>query len=395
MTFPTAVPTYRRIQADPAAFFEPEQVERAKDYQRPLTVARAISLVLNLGLLLVLISTHAAARLSDALDIGNWALELLVIFAGFIVVFAVVDLPVSIWTEFVHEKKWGFSTQTPGRYAGDFFKSLVLGTLIQGPLVLALWWLMRTTDLWWVLGWAVFFGFSVLLAMIYPIVIMPMFNKFVPLEDQSLSARLRDLAEGVGMKVAGVQVMDASKRTKKDNAFFAGLGRTRRVVVYDNLLAQPHAVIASVVGHELGHWRRRHVARLIALGTITSFLLFLAIRLVAAWEPALEWAGVDAVQDPASLPLVLLVFAAVSSLTGLVQSWVSRAFERQADLDALEITGDYDAFVETEHGLSTRNLTDLAPSRLRYVRASHPPPAERLRLGELWLAKRQLTEQSR
>jgi Zn-dependent protease with chaperone function len=112
--------------------------------------------------------------------------------------------------------------------------------------------------------------------------------------------------------------------------------------------------------------------------------LFVAIRLVASFEPALDWAGVRSIQDPGSLPIVLLVFSAVSSVIGLVQSWFSRAYERQADLDALEITKDYDAFVETEHGLSKRNLVDLAPTWWRYIRASHPPPAERLRLAELW-----------
>ena len=388
MSFPTAVPTYRRIDADPAKYFEPDEVKRAKDYQRPLTVARAVSLVLNLGLLLAIISTHAAVRVSDGLGIGNWALELLVLFAAFMVVFMVIDLPLSIWTDFVHEKKWGFSTQTRGRFVGDLFKNIVVTSGIFGPLLVALWWLIRTTDLWWLAGWAVFFGFSVLLAMIFPVVILPMFNKFTPLSDADLAGKLKVLAEGVGMKVKGVQVMDASKRTKKDNAFFAGLGKTRRVVVFDNLLAQPHAVIASVVAHELGHWRRRHVASGIALGAVTTFLMFLAIDVVGSWEPALDWAGVDDVGDPASLPLVLLVFAASSAVTGLVQSWVSRAHERQADLDALEITGDYDAFVEMEHGLSTRNLIDLAPSWLRYVRASHPPPAERLRIGELWRESR-------
>jgi Zn-dependent protease with chaperone function len=114
--------------------------------------------------------------------------------------------------------------------------------------------------------------------------------------------------------------------------------------------------------------------------------------LVGGWQPALDWAGVRDLRDPVSLPLVLLVFAAASSVTGLVQSWFSRAYERQADLDALEITDDYDAFIEMEHGLSTRNLTDLAPSWLRYVRASHPPPAERLRLAELWLQSRQTAD---
>jgi STE24 endopeptidase len=378
-----AVPTYRRIPADPADFFAPDEVKKAKDYQRPLTITRAVTLVLNLGLLLAIISTHAAPKLADAVS-DNWVVRLVAVLAGFVVIFAVVDVPISAWTEFVHEKKWGFSTQTPGRFAGDLFKGIVLGMAIQTPLLLALWWLIRSTGLWWLLGWAVFFAFSVVLALLFPIVIMPIFNKFSPLEDVELAARLRGLAEGVGMNVSGVQVMDASKRTRKDNAFFAGIGRTRRVVVFDNLLAQSHAVVASVVAHELGHWRRRHIARSIALGAVVSFLLFVAIRIVATWDVALEWAGVTTVRDPASLPLVLLVFLAGSAVTGLLQAWLSRAHERQADLDALEITGDYDAFVETEHGLSTRNLIDLAPTWWRYVRASHPPPAERLRLAQLW-----------
>jgi STE24 endopeptidase len=383
------VPTYRRIQADPARFFEADEVKKAKDYQRPLTVARAVSLVLNLGALLLIISTHAASKVVDGIDQDRWVVRLIVVMAAFVAVFAIVDLPVSIWTEFVHEKKWGFSTQTPGRYIGDFFKGLVLGMAIQTPLLLGLWWLIRHTDMWWVFGWIMFLGFSVILALIYPIVIMPIFNKFTPLEDEELAVRLRNLAQGVGMNVSGVQVMDASKRTKKDNAFFAGMGKTRRVVVYDNLLAQPHPVIGSVVAHELGHWRRRHIASSIALGTVTSFLLFLVLHMVSTWEVALRWAGVDSIKDPASLPLVLLVFVSASSLTGLVSAWLSRAHERQADLDALEISQDYDAFIETEHGLSTRNLIDLAPTWWRYVRASHPPPAERLQLAELWLQRQE------
>jgi STE24 endopeptidase len=307
-------------------------------------------------------------------------------------VFGLIDIPISAWTEFAHERKWGFSTQTARTFVVDLVKGLFLGLVIQIPLLLALWWLMRHTDLWWLAGWAVFFGFSVLLALLLPIVILPIFNKFTPLADEGLASRLRKLAEDAGMRVAGVQVMDASKRTRKDNAFFAGLGRTRRVVVFDNLLEQSHAVVASVVAHELGHWRRRHVARGIALGAVTSFLLFLAIKYVATWAVALRWAGVEDVRDPAVLPLVVLVFFTLSAGTGLIQSWVSRAHERQADLDALDITQDYDAFVETEHGLSTRNLIDLAPSRWRYIRASHPPPAERLRLAQLWRESRAAAE---
>ncbi len=376
--------TYKRIQADPAEYFAADEVQKAKDYQRPLTVARGISLALNAAFLIAVISTHAADRVADWAGTDSWVVRLIVIVVGLTIAGTILDLPISIWTTFVHERKWEFSTETPKGFVGDLFKGLILGVLIQGLLFLALWWLIRTTDLWWIFGWAVFFAFSVLLAFLLPIVIMPIFNKFTPLEDESLSARLRSLAEGVGMQVSGVQVMDASKRTRKDNAFFAGLGKSRRVVIFDNLLSQPAAVIASIVAHELGHWRRRHITKGVVMGTITSLSLFVVLRIVSTWDVALDWAGVDSVRDPAALPLVLAVFSVVSAVISVLQAWISRAHERQADIDALEITDDRDAFVETHRGLSTRNLIDLAPSWWSYVRASHPPPAERLRLAEVW-----------
>ena len=376
--------TYKRIQADPARYFATDEVQKAKDYQRPLTFARAISLALNAAFLIAVISTGAADKVADAVGSDSWVLRLIVIVAALTLAGLVIDLPISIWTTFVHERKWEFSTETPKSFIGDLVKSLVLGIIIQVLLFMALWWLIRTTDLWWIYGWAVFFAFSVLLAFLLPIVIMPIFNKFTPLEDEELSARLRGLAEGVGMHVSGVQVMDASKRTRKDNAFFAGLGKSRRVVVFDNLLSQPAAVIASIVAHELGHWRRRHITKGVIMGTITSLTLFAALKFVSTWDLALDWAGLDGVRDPAALPLVLAVFSIVNAVISLLQAWISRAHERQADIDALEITDDREAFAETHRGLSTRNLIDLAPSWWSYVRASHPPPAERLRLGEVW-----------
>jgi STE24 endopeptidase len=378
--------TYKRLEADPADFFSEEDVKKAKDYQRPQTVVRAISLVLNAALLLAIISTGAADAVADAV-VGNdagWMIRLVVIMAFFMIVSLPIDIPIAAWSTFKHEKKWGFSTQTPRGFVMDQIKNLVLGLAIQTPLLLILWWVIRSTEMWWLWGWAAFFGFSVLLAFLFPVLIMPIFNKFTPLEDEELAAKLHRVVDKARMKVSGVQVMDASKRTKKDNAFFAGLGKTRRVVLFDNLLQQSHPVIESVVAHELGHWRRRHVARQVVIGTITTLLLFGVLRFVSTFEPALDWAGVESFSDPAALPLVLLTFAVVASVTGIVQAWFSRAFERQADLDALEITQDYDAFVETEHGLSTRNLIDLAPSWWRYIRASHPPPAERLQLAKVW-----------
>jgi len=381
------IKTYRRIPADPAEWFEPAEVAKAKDYQRPLTIARVISLALNAALLAVIIFGHLAPRFADSVSKTSWIVRLLAIVVAYTIVGEIIDLPITIWTTFSHEKKWGFSTETPGGFVADQFKSLALGLVLLVPLLLALWWLIRTTELWWLYGWAVFFAFSSLLAILFPVLIAPIFNKFTPLEDESLGSRLRGLAQSQGMRIKAIQVMDASKRTRKDNAYFAGFGKTKRIVVYDNLLAQSPDVVTSVVGHEIGHWKRRHIPRTLAVAAVTSILLFYVLHLVLTWPTAWRWAGVSSLRDPAAIPLLLASFALLFPLMGILTSWLSRAFERQADLFALDVTKDYDAFVETERGLSTRNLIDLAPSTWRYVRLSHPPPAERLELGKLWKAE--------
>jgi STE24 endopeptidase len=384
------IKTYRRIPADPADWFEPAEVQKAKDYQRPLNVARAIDLVISVASLAIVVFAHIAPRLADALGFGtgSWVLRLIVPLVIVFAALAIIDLPLSIWTTFSHEKKWGFSTETPGGFAADQVKNFVLNLVLSIPLLLAVWWLIRHTALWWLYGWAVFFGFSGLLAFLYPIVIAPIFNKFKPLEDEALGTRLTTLANGQGMQIKSIQVMDASKRTRKDNAYFTGFGKTKQIVLFDNLLTQSPAVIESIVGHEIGHWKRRHLVRALVVALFTSFVMFLILHFVLTSKTILGWGGVKSVTDPAAWPILFATFGVVFPITGLLTSWMSRAFERQADVFALDVTNDYDAFVETEHGLSTRNLIDLAPSWWRYVRLSHPPPAERLELGKLWKAGR-------
>ena len=387
-----ALGTYRRIKADPADWFDAAEVRKAKDYQRPLTVARIVSLVLSAAFIVAMLLSGAARWMADAVGASNWVMRLLAIVVGFTIAFELVTLPISIWTTFAHEKKWGFSTETPRGFVVDLLKSFVLGSVLQFFIFAALFWVIRSTELWWLWGWLTFFVFMVGLAMIFPIVLAPIFNRFTPLDDEELNRRIHGIVEGAGMKISGVQVMDASKRTRKDNAYFAGLGGTRRVVIYDNLLDQPHEVIGSVVAHELGHWRRKHVARQIVLATITTLFLFGVLYATSRWEGLLDTLKIASIGEPEALPLILLVFSVVTSATGVVQAWVSRAFERQADLDSLELTRDHDAFVETHRGLATRNLSDLVPSWFKYLRLSHPPAAERLQLGKLWLESQASTK---
>jgi STE24 endopeptidase len=309
--------------------------------------------------------------------------RLLVVLAGLVVADQLVDLPFDLWREFRHERKWEFSTQTPGRYVGDLIKNVILSTVLLGALMLLLWALIRSTELWWIAGWFVFFLFSVVLGFLGPILIMPLFNKFEPLQDADLADDLRALARSAGLSISDVQVMDASKRTRKDNAFFAGLGKTRRVVLFDNILEHPAQAVRSIVAHELGHWRRRHIIQLLALGTVLSFALFGFLRVVTTWDVALDWAGVSSLADPAALPLLLLVLTGGQMILGYIQAWHSRALEREADIESLRLT-DGTGFQDMMRSLMTRNLAELAPSRLAYMRMDHPPPAERLQLAEVW-----------
>jgi STE24 endopeptidase len=378
---------YRRVKADPADWFSADEVSKAKDYQRPLTAVRIAKSVVGLVVLLVIISTGAAPAVANRFAggaQGNWIVRLLVVLAFLLVVDSVSDIPWDLWTEFVHERKWEFSTQTVAGFVSDLVKGLVMSYVLFAVLMLALWALIRTTNLWWVYGWGVFLLFTVVLAFLGPVVLMPLFNKFTPLENETLTERLRALAREAGLNISEVQVMDASKRTRKDNAFFTGLGRTRRVVLFDNILVQPESSIATVVAHELGHWRKRHIFRSLIVGTVLTFILFYVLHVVMSWGALLRWAHVSTVKDPASLPLFLLVLVGGQLVLQYGLAWLSRALEREADLEALKLTQDADSFTTMMRGLSTKNLSDLAPSSLTYLRLDHPPAAERLEFAKQW-----------
>ena len=215
-----------------------------------------------------------------------------------------------------------------------------------------------------------------LLSFVAPVVLEPLFNRFRPLADEALAAELRSLAERAGVPVRDVLVADASRRTAKVNAYVSGLGRTRRVVLFDTLLeAADRRAVRVVVAHELGHRRDRHPAKLTALAMAGAAAAVAAI-----------WAALGTrVGSPATLPEVLLLVTGLE-LAGLpAGSALSRRWERDADRASLDLSEDPDAFARAHLELARRNLSDLAPPRLAYLLLfSHPTPPERLALGAAW-----------
>jgi STE24 endopeptidase len=346
-----------------SAAFTSEEVERSRRYHRPLYVALGINLVLGLGTL------AAAAAFLDR-QVGPWWLSAPVLATLTVALVTLVRLPVTIWRGWFHERRFGFSTQSPAGFAGDILRKLLLASLFGSLPVVGVVGLARALPSWWPAAaaagaavWVLAVGF------LAPIVLEPIFNRFTPLEDEALAESLRTLARRAGVPVRDVLVSDASRRTRKVNAYVSGIGATRRVVLFDTLLrAAPVPELEVVVAHELGHRRARHVAK----GTL------LAMLGAAAGVLAL-WALLDDPGDPAVAPRILLI-ASVLELVGLpFETALSRRWERQADRFSLELTGDREAFRSVHRRLATTNLSDLDPPRFVYrLLFTHPTPPERL-----------------
>jgi STE24 endopeptidase len=345
-------------------------------------VTAAISFAIRVAVIL----GHVAPNVIDALGVRGWFLELLVAVAVVQLVELVIDLPVSAWRELSYDRRWGFSTQTLKGWIVDAVKAVPLGIVLLTLIFAPLWAVIRATPAWWLWGWAVFAVVQVTVGVLYPIVIFPLFNKFTPLEEGPLRDEIFATARRIGADINEVLVQDVSKRDRRPNAYVAGLGKVRRVVLFDNMLERPSDEVISVVAHELGHWKLRHIWRQIPLAIAISLVPFAFIKLVLEREWALDAAGVESLGDPGSFPLFLLGFTVVSAVTKLVPAWLSRAYERQADLFSLSTTNNPSAFVSAFKNISTENLLELTPSWWKRVNHSHPPFAERMAMGRAWEA---------
>lgn len=285
---------------------------------------------------------------------------------------AIATLPLDLWLGLVRERRFGLSTQTARGWLADRAKGeaieLVLAAVVWGAAI----GLVHAFPRWWPAAAAAALALFVLfMSFVAPVVLEPIFNRFRPLDDERVAGELRVLAERAGVPVRNVLVADASRRTTRTNAYVSGLGPTRRVVVWDTLLAEAdEAELKLVVAHELGHRRDRHVLKgtLLGMGGAVTAVLLL-------------WAALGTPR-PGDFPLAALLFTSLE-IAGLPAiSWISRRWERQADRRSLELTGDRDAFARAHVALARKNLSDLDPPRLAYLMLfSHPTPPERLALA--------------
>lgn len=320
-------------------------------------------------------------------------------FLSFLFVLGIIGLilsfPISYYTGFYLEHKYNLSNQTFWKWILEGLKGLLVSLIIGVPILLTFYYILNTFySLWWLPFAIVMFFISVVLAQIFPILIIPIFYKITPIENENLKERITKLAKNAKLKVENVYKFDMSKNTKKANAAFTGLGKTKRIILGDTLLDNySEDEIETVIAHELGHFKKKHIIKNIFIGTVSSILTLFIIAIL--YEKSISWFGFESITQIAALPLLALW----STLIGLVQSplgnILSRKFEYEADEYAITETKNPTAFKNTLEKLTEQNLGDKEPHPfVEWFFYSHPSIKNRINAIDRFAKKLKIQIQS-
>ena len=377
----------------PRAFEEQitlEAHQRAADYTITKTRFGLIELALGAAVLLgwtLLGGLNVLNQfLMDAL--GGGMAQQLALLAGFALISGAIDVPLALYQTFVIEQRFGFNKMTMRLWLSDLVKSTLMGLVIGLPIAVLILWLMGSAGrFWWLWAWGAWMAFNLLLLLIYPTFIAPLFNKFQPLDDESLRTRVMELMQRCGFAAKGLFVMDGSKRSAHANAYFTGFGASKRVVFYDTLLRQLEpAEVEAVLAHELGHYRHRHVLKRMA----SLFALSFAGFALLGWLTGQFWfytglgvtpnlgAALGAPNDALALLLFVLAVPVFMFFIAPVLAQLSRRHEFEADAYAVRKTSGA-SLAQALLKLYKDNASTLTPDPL-YVKFyySHPAASERL-----------------
>jgi STE24 endopeptidase len=361
-----------------------EKQLQAKRYEKEKRLLGLYGMALSLVILLGFYFSGLSAWLAN-LNIGNsiiWTFLLYVLAFQMILVF--FGLPLSFYSSYIHEHKWNFSNHTVKSWLWEQIKGFLVGLILVIILLGLLFWIMAFyPQNWWLIAGLAFAFVSVVMATIFPVVILPIFNKYTPVENKELTDTLeRILSEG-GLRSSGFFKEDMSRQTKKENAFLAGLGKTRRVVLGDNLMENMSVPeIESIIAHEVGHYKNRHIWKNLVIGTLEGVVAFFILNLVmrsifTQFLSSTSW-------NLTLFPVFVILAGGISIfLFSPFSNALSRYFEKKADRYALESIQDKKAFMTAMAGLADRNLSNAYPEwwvKLLYY--SHPPVGERLAMAE-------------
>lgn len=319
--------------------------------------------------------------LAASLEQVNFLIAGIVFFAVIGLVEVSMGLPFDYYHSFVLEERYGFNTKTLKIWLSDLIKSMLVVIIIGTFLLCSLLLMVKYAGQnWWIWAWAIFLCFQLLMTILYPTIIAPLFNKFTPLEDSELKDSIKRLAEKEGLNVGGIYQMDATRRTRHTNAYFSGLGRAKRIVLFDSLI-QSHSQdeILAILAHEVGHLKKNHIKKQLFIIAFVSLLLFFMASKLLAWNVIYESFGFSNMPCYVGLFLVGILWEPVNFFISPIGMAISRRFEREADFYSLGIVKTAKPLTTALKKMAKENLSNLRPHPI-YVcfNYSHPPLLQRI-----------------
>jgi STE24 endopeptidase len=367
---------------------------KSKDYNRRKYLLTILSFFMAIGYLMTAALYFSVPLRDWAVHMsGNYYLQVALYYAGFFWFYLLINLPLEFYSGFLLEHSYGLSRQGLGDWARQELKEVLLAFGLSLPMVESLYFLLHSfPEYWWSMVGCGFVLFGLIMARLFPVLILPLFYKSTPVEDEALRGLLVPMAQEAGLDLKGVFKINTSKDTKKVNALLAGLGKTRRVIFTDTMLEgfTPQEV-QVVFAHELGHHVYRHILKLLFIGSLAIFLgLALADRILRQIIPLFQAVGTRGnvplhdmpLHDVATFPIFLLVMVAFALVLLPLENAYSRHLERQCDLYALQKTRNPQAFISVMEKLAKENLADKDPNGLiEYLFYDHPPISRRIEMA--------------
>lgn len=358
--------------------------EKAKSYQKKRNWLTLAHLLLTLILLIFLVNSNLPDLFLSISEITSSRSPAAFIFFTILSLFFLVfQLPLTYYSSYYLEKEYNLSNHTLKSWLTDTVKKEFLSFALSAAMVLLLYEIIwRFPEIWWFWVWLAYALISYVLGKIFPIFIIPLFYQYKPLEEGELKSRILALAERFRMKVENIYSLNLSKTTKKANAAFCGIGKTKRIILGDTLLSNfTNPEIEVVLAHELGHFKNKDVMKQLIFGFMFSLLLFwFAFHALRSFEPLF---GREGIGDLRQLPLLFLIFFLVSLVTSPLGNLYSRMIEKKADFFALKATNNKDAFISCMRKLGEINLADTDPHPLiEFFLYDHPAIRKRIQFAE-------------
>ncbi len=325
-------------------------------------------------------------KILSKFNLNTYILALL-FFWSFLIIQIILSIPFDIYFNFFIEKKYQFNKMTIGIWISDLIKKLIISLILSTIILSAVIFFINNFEkIWWLLLWLFFFIFSLIIQVIYPTLIAPLFNKFKPLKNDDLENKIEQLLMKTGFKLKGVFEMDASKRSTHSNAYFTGIGKTKRIVLFDSLLQKhSHEEIVSILAHEIGHYKHKHIIKNIILSSVISlaglFVGYLLISNLYLYE-AFGFNKDINISDIKFIGLFLLTIISgpIGFLLNPIQAYISRKYEYQADKFSAKILKTPEYLISSLKKLNIDNLSNIYPSDIyAWFYYSHPPLFKRIK----------------